>query len=64
MIWIDGVRTLVDIVMINHIRIDLVSQVAFSHGVIITQVKDGLYRDQFVMNIIFLLVVEVFGCLH
>jgi hypothetical protein len=50
--------------MINHIRVDLVLQVAFSHGVIITQVKDGLYRDQFVTNMFFLLVVEVFGCLH
>jgi hypothetical protein len=43
---IDGVHTLVDVVIINPIRVNLVLQATFSRGVvmkIIAQVKDGLY---------------------
>jgi hypothetical protein len=43
---IDGVHTLVDVVIINPIEVDLVLQVFFSRGVVMTittQVKDGLY---------------------
>jgi hypothetical protein len=45
---IDGVRTLVNIVIIDPIQIDLVLQVVFSFGVvaiIMTQVKDDFYHD-------------------
>ncbi len=46
MLSIDGVHTLVDVVIINPIRVNLVLQATFSRGVvmkIIAQVKDGLY---------------------
>jgi uncharacterized protein (DUF2062 family) len=45
---LDGVHTLVDVVIVNPIRIDLVSWATFSHGVammVVTQTKDGLYYD-------------------
>jgi len=47
---IDGFYTLVDVVIINPTRVDLVLQVAFSRGVVMTitvQVKDGLYCNRF-----------------
>jgi hypothetical protein len=64
---IDGVHTLVDVVIINPTRVDLVLQAAFSRGVvmkIIAQVKDGLYCNRFLTYMFFPLVIKVFRCLH
>jgi hypothetical protein len=47
---INIVRTMVDIVITNPIRIDLVSRATLSREVttiIVIQTKDGLYHDQF-----------------
>ncbi len=48
----------------DHTQVDLVSRVAFSHGVVVTQVTNGFYRDQFSRNMFYRLDVKVFGCLH
>ncbi len=48
MLLIDIVRTLVDVVITDPTRVDLVSRATLSHGVavtIATQTKDGLYCD-------------------
>jgi hypothetical protein len=64
---IDGVHTLTNIVITNPIRVDLVSQVVLFHGIVTTVMvyaKDGLYHDQFPIDMFFPLVVKVFGCVH
>ncbi len=64
---VDNVYTLVDVVIVNPIRIDLVLEVVFSHGVVtivVVEVKDDFYCNRFPMDMFVLLVVEVFGCLH
>ncbi len=48
MLSVDGVYTLVDIVIADPTQVDLVSQVVFFCGVAIIvaiQVKDGFYRN-------------------
>ncbi len=67
MLLVDGVYILLDVVIANPIQVDLVLQVALSHGVVaivVAQVKNGLYCDQFLLNMFFPLVIEVFGCLY
>jgi len=67
MLSIDGVHTLVDVVIINPIEVDLVLQVFFSRGVVMTittQVKDGLYCNRFLTYMLFPLIIKVFRCLH
>ncbi len=62
---INIVRTLVDVIIVDPIRIDLVSWATLFRGVatiIMTQAKDGLYHDQFPTDMFLFLVVEVFGC--
>jgi hypothetical protein len=64
---INGVRTLVNVIITNPIWVYLVSKVAFFCGVavtIMTQAKDGLHCDQFPTNMFLPLVVKVFKCLH
>jgi hypothetical protein len=64
---VDGVHTLVEVVIIDITRVDLVSQVACFGGVmtIITALaKDGFYHDRFPMDMFLCLTVEVFKCLH
>jgi hypothetical protein len=64
---IDGVHTLADVVIINLTQVDLVLQVDFSCGVVMTiiaQVKDGLYCNQFLTYMFLPLVTKVFKCLH
>jgi len=56
-----------DVVVTNPIQIDLVSQVALFHevvAIVTSQAKDDFYCDQFLVDLLFLLVVEVFRCLH
>ncbi len=71
MLLINIVHALVNVVIANSTRIDLVSQATLSHGVVVTitiQAKDGLYRDQFPTTCFSLSLwkfqLEVFGCLH
>jgi hypothetical protein len=43
---VDGIRMLVDIIIVDPIRTNLISQATLFHGVIVTiatQAKDGLY---------------------
>jgi hypothetical protein len=55
---------LVDIIIIDPIRTNLVSQAILFHGVIVTiatQAKDGLCGDRYPMNQFLPLAIEVFG---
>ncbi len=64
---IDGVYKLVNVIITNPTWIDLVSWGVLSRGVvatIMTQTKDGFYRDQFLMDIFLPLAIEVFEFLH
>jgi hypothetical protein len=59
----DGLCTLVDVVIIDAIRVDLVSWVVLFHGVavIVTiQAKDGFYYNWFLADMFLPLVVKVF----
>ncbi len=67
MLSVDGVHTLVEVVMIDMSRINMVSRVACFWGVvtiIAALTKDGLYHDRFPMDMFLRLAVEVFECLH
>ncbi len=67
MLLVNSVCTLINVVIVNSIRVDLVSHAIFSRGIVVTiltQVKDGLYHDQFPTNMFLLFIVKVFGCLH
>jgi hypothetical protein len=63
-----GIQMLVDIIIVDPIRTNLVSQTTLFHGVILTittQAKDGLYGDRYPTNQFFPLTIKVFGqCLH
>jgi membrane-associated PAP2 superfamily phosphatase len=64
---VDGIRTLVDVIIVNPIRVDLISPMVFSHGVVMTmatQVKEGFYCDCYLMDMFFALVIKVFRSLH
>jgi hypothetical protein len=64
---INGVCTLIDIIIANSTLVDLILQVIFFHGVIAiiaTHAKDNLYHDWFVVDMFFPLVVKFFGCLN
>jgi hypothetical protein len=64
---IDGVYTLVDVVIINPTRIDLVLRVVFFHGVVAivaALAKDDLYCNRFLVDMFFPLAIKVFECLH
>jgi hypothetical protein len=64
---IDIIHTLVNVIIANPTWIDLVSWAVFFHEVttiIATQAKNGLYHNQFPMDMFIFLVVEVFRCLH
>jgi hypothetical protein len=64
---INGVCTLIDVIIASSTRVDLILQVVFSHGVIViiaTQAKDNFYRNWFLVDMFFPLAVKVFGCLH
>lgn len=64
---VNGVCTLVDVVIVDLIQVDLVSHVVFSYGVTAiaaVQAKEGFYHDQFLMDMFVPLAMEVFGCLH
>ncbi len=67
MLSINGVCTLIDVIIANSTSVDLILQAVFFHGVITiiaTHVKDNLYHNWFVVDMFFLLVVKVFGCLN
>jgi hypothetical protein len=63
---VDGVNTLINVVIVDFIQIDLISQVLF-HEVettIVAQSKDGLYCNRFSTDMFILVIVKVFTCLH
>jgi hypothetical protein len=58
---------LIDVIIVNPTQVDLISLVVLSHGVVVivvSQAKDGFYYDRFLVDLLFPLVVEIFGCLH
>jgi hypothetical protein len=64
---VDGIRTLANVVIIDLIRVNLVSQTTLFHGVVVTmavQVKERLYHDYYPTNMFLPFAIEVFGCLH
>jgi hypothetical protein len=64
---INGVHTLVDVVIVDPTQVDLISWATISCGVatlVVTQANDGFYWDRFSTDIFFPLVVKVFRCLH
>jgi hypothetical protein len=67
LLLVDDVHTLANIIIIDPTRVDLVSwTIIFCGGImtIVVQMKDGLYHDQFPINMFFPLDMKVFGCLH
>jgi hypothetical protein len=64
---INGVHTLVNIVLTALTQIDLVSWIVIFHWVvmiIVAQAKDSFYHNQFLVNMFILLIIKVFRCLH
>jgi hypothetical protein len=60
MLLVDGVCTLLDVVIVNPIQVDLMSWVALSRGVtmtIVAQAKNGLYNDRFLLNMFIPLII-------
>jgi hypothetical protein len=58
---------LINIVIVDPTQIDLELQAVFSRGVattIMAQTKDGLYHDQYSIDMFLSLVVDIFECLH
>jgi len=67
MLSTDGIHTLVNMVIDDLTRGDLVSQVVPSRRVImmmITQAKEGLYHDWHSTNTFLPLAIEIFECIH
>lgn len=63
----DGICTLDNVIIVDPIRTNLVSWVVLSHGVVVAmaaQVKEGLYRNHYPVNMFLPLTIEVFGCFH
>jgi hypothetical protein len=61
----DGICTLVNFIIVDPIRTNLVSWVVLSHGVVaamVAQVKEGLYCNHDPANMFLPLAIEVFGC--
>ncbi len=71
--WVDimftkgGIRTLVDIVIANPMRVDLLPQSCVTQGFVAlnaTQAKENNYCNQNPIDQFLPLAIEVFGCLH
>jgi hypothetical protein len=63
----DGICTLVNVIIVDPTRINFVSWVDISHGVLATiaaQMKEGIYCNCYPANMFFPLAIEVFGCFH
>jgi hypothetical protein len=61
---IDGVCTLVYVIIANSTQVDLILQDVFSHGVatiVTTHAKDNLYHDWFSVDMFFPLSIKVLG---
>jgi hypothetical protein len=69
---IDGICTLIDVVIVAPIQANLVSWATFSYGVattMATQLKEGLYYnyylvEEFLLEEFLSFAIEVFGCLY
>jgi hypothetical protein len=67
LVSIDGICTLVYVVIVNPTWVDLVSQTTSLDEVIakmVTQAKEGFYYNQHAINTFFPLAIEVFECIH
>ncbi len=64
---IDGIHTLVNVVITDPTQAYLVSRATLLHGVamrLIAHVKEGFYHDCYLTNVFLPSAIEVFGCLH
>jgi hypothetical protein len=64
---IDGICTLIDVVIVIPIQSNLVSWATFSCGVattMATQLKEGLYYNYYLVEEFLSFAIEVFGCLY
>jgi predicted naringenin-chalcone synthase len=64
---IDIICTLVNVVIANTTRANLVSWAVLSRGVVallVAQVKERFHRDRYLTDVFFPLAIEVFGCFH
>lgn len=64
---VDGIHTLLNVIIVDLIWANLLSWMAFSYWVTMimtTQVKEEFYCDYYLIHIFLPLGIEVFGCLH
>jgi len=67
MLTVDGIHTLIDIIIVNLIHVDFVFRVTSSWRMatkITTQAKTLSYCNQHHENDFILLTIEIFECLH
>jgi hypothetical protein len=67
MLLINGICTLINVVIANLIQTNLVSCVISSYEVVTMmalQAKEECYHDWHPLDVFFPLVIEIFGCLH
>jgi len=67
MFSVNGVYTLLDVVIVNPTQVDLMSWVAFSCGVATTiaiEAKNGFYYDRFLSNMFLPSIIKILRCLH
>jgi hypothetical protein len=64
---VNGIRTLINVVIVDPIQVDLVLGLAFPCGMVVTmvaQMKEGLYHECYLANMFFLIAIEDFECLY
>ncbi len=64
---IDDIHILVDVVIVDPIRVDLISHVVLSDGVVMflaVEMKERFYCDYYLADVFFPLAMEIFECLH
>jgi hypothetical protein len=67
MLLVDGICTVINVVIANLIRTNLVPCVITSCEVVTMVVilaKEELYHDWHPLDVFFTLAIEIFGCLH
>jgi hypothetical protein len=60
---VDGVHTLIDVIIADRVQVDLVSRVVFFCGVatiVVVQVKDDFYCDRFSIDMFSPLIMDVY----
>jgi hypothetical protein len=64
---VDGICTLVDVIIVDIIWANLLSQAIFFCGAatsLVAQMKEGFYYDHYQVNVFLPLAIEVLGCFH